>query len=489
MPTHLIKDNFPEFHLLSEKMVEELHFASLKILEKTGVAFECQEAIEILGDAGADVSNPDRVKIPSHLVEKALKTAPKEITLFTRDGDPAIVLDGKTGSHFGAHADMDDFLDPYTRKRRRCYVEDIADIARLIDALPNIEWSRTSTGHTPLPGEISDKVSLLQSLLNCSKPIVCVINDVSSLMDMIELCSIVSGDEKRLKQKPFIAGSNEPISPLFQGKDAMEKSLLLAEKEIPNVVYSMPMAGATAPTTFAGCLCIANAEVLSHLVVLQIKNPGSPVIFGAIPNIMDMKTTIFPYGAPELSLMVGAFTELCHFYGIPMFGTAGCTDANTIGSQAAAEITYSIFTSILTGADLVHDVGLMDHATMLSPELIVLSSEIIDMVKVLSGGIEITDETLALDLIEQVGPKSNYLLENHTLKHFRNFWFPSIFDRSMARNSGTKDCEQLLNDKTINILRTHKPKRMPNDLVRELKKMEEGWFKRMGIKYAYPKKV
>jgi trimethylamine--corrinoid protein Co-methyltransferase len=266
----------------------------------------------------------------------------------------------------------------------------------------------------------------------------------------------------------------------------MEKSLLLAEKGIPNVVYGMPMAGATAPASFAGCLCIANAEVLSHIAVLQIKHPGAPVIFGSIPNIMDMKTSINPYGAPELSLMVGAYTELCHYYEIPMFGTAGCTDAAIIGSQAAAEVTYSIFTSILTGADLVHDVGLMDHATMLSPELAVLTDEIIDMVNVLTRGIQINDETLALDLIEKVGPRSDYLQESHTLKHFRNFWFPSVFDRSMTRDSETRDCEQLLNEKTLSILRTHQPKSMPDDLIKELKKMEERWFKRIGIAYAYP---
>ena len=488
MVSNLNNEDFPEFHILSDKKIEKLHFASLEILEKTGIAFESQEAIKILGEAGADVSDSNRVKIPSSLVEKALKTTPKEVTLFTRDGDPAIVLNGKTGSHFGAHTDIDDFLDPHTKKRRRCYVEDIADMARLIDALSNIEWARTSTGHTPLPGEISDKVSLLQALLNCTKPIVCVINNVSSLKDMIQLCSIVAGNEERLKKKPFIAGCNEPNSPLFQGKDAMEKSLLLAEKGIPNVVYGMQMAGATAPATFAGCLCSANAEILSHIVVLQIKNPGAPIIFGSVPNIMDMRTSIFPYGAPEMSLMVGAYTDLCHYYEIPMFGTAGCTDAATIGSQAATEITYSIFTNMLSGADLVHDVGLMDSATMLSPELVVLSNEIIDMVKVLIGGIKISDETIALDIIDKVGPRSNYLHEDHTLKHFRNFWSPDVFDRTITRDSVTKDCEQLLNEKTIEILRTHKPKTLPDDMVKELKKMEEGWFKRIGIEYAYPKK-
>ena len=180
--------NTPQFHILSDKQIEELHLATLQILERAGVAFECQEAIDILGNAGADVSNPNKVKIPSHMVEQALRTAPKMITLYTREGEPAIVLNGMTGAHFGAHTDINDFLDPYTKKRRQCYVEDIADMARLIDALPNIEWCRTSAGHTPLPGAITDKISVLQSILNCSKPIVCVINDVSSLREMIHLC-------------------------------------------------------------------------------------------------------------------------------------------------------------------------------------------------------------------------------------------------------------------------------------------------------------
>jgi len=464
-----------------------LHFGALQILERTGVVFECQEALDILGDSGADVS-PDRVKIPSYMVEQALKTAPKMVTLYTREGQPAIVLNGMTGSHFGAKVDLPDFLDPHTGKRRGSYVEDIVDGVRLIDALPNIEWSYTSTGHPSLPAAIADKVTLLQVILNSSKPVFCEVNDASSLTEMIDLCSIVAGGEEQLRKKPFFGGSCEPVSPLVQGKDAMEKSLLCAEKGIPCIVYGMPMAGATAPATFAGCLAIANAEVLSQLVVLQLKNPGTPVIFGSIPSIMDMKTTIFSYGAPEMSLMVGALTELCHYYKLPMFGTAGNTDAEVIGAQAGAEVTYQILTSALTRADLVHNAGMMYHATMLSPELLVFVNEIIDMVKVLLGGIEINDETLPLDLIERLGPRANYLSESHTLKHFRKFWVPKIFDRSMVRKEGIKDSEQLLNQRTIEILETHQPKPLSEDLVTELKKVEKTWFDRVGLKHEYPRK-
>jgi len=145
----------PQFRILWDKQIEELHFATLQILERTGVAFECQEAIDILGNAGADVSNPDSVKIPSYMVEQALRTAPKMVTLYSREGEPAIVLNRQTGSHFGSMPDCPDFLDPYTRKRRKCYIEDIADTARVIDALPNIEWSYLATpGHKAVPGAL-----------------------------------------------------------------------------------------------------------------------------------------------------------------------------------------------------------------------------------------------------------------------------------------------------------------------------------------------
>jgi trimethylamine--corrinoid protein Co-methyltransferase len=487
MRSNYIQYNSPQFRILSDNQIEELHFGALQILERTGVAFECQEATEILGDAGADISNVNRVKIPSFLVEQALRTAPKMITLYTRDGEPAIVLNGKTGAHFGAVTDCPEILDPYTKKRRQCYVEDIGNAARLIDALPNIEWMLTASSHPTLPGEITDKISLLQAILNSSKPVACCINDVSSLREMIDLCSMVAGGEKQLRRKPFFIGSSEPVSPLIQGKDAMEKSLLCAEKGIPNFVYSMPMAGATSPATFGGVLAIASAEVLAQLVVLQLKYPGAPVIFGAMPNIMDMKTTIYPYGAPELTLLIGALTEISHYYKLPILGTAGCTDAEIIGAQAAAEATYQILISALSGADFVHDVGLLYHASIISTEMMVLGNEIIDMVKVLMGGIEVNDETLPLNLIERVGPRNSFLSEQHTFKHFRKFWVPKIFDRSMSKTVGVKDCEEQLNQETIKTLETYRPKPLPEDLVRELKKVEKTWFDRVGLKHEYPK--
>jgi len=397
-----------------------------------------------------------------------------------------MVLNGMT-SHFGAGTGCPEYLDPYTRQRRLCYVEDIADEVRVIDALPNIEWLMTTSALRTIPGAIADKIDFLQTILNTSKPAAYGINDVASLREMLEVCAMVAGGEKELRAKPFFVGSAEPVSPLVHGKDALEKSLLCAEKGIPVYVYSMPMGGATHPATYAGVLAVTNAEILSSLVALQLKNPGTPVIYGAEPNIMDMSAAIFPFGSPELAFLVTALTELSHYYKLPILGNAGCTDADTIGAQAATEATYSILLQALSGADFIHNVGTMLSSNLHSPELTVFGNEIIDMVKVAMQGIEINDETLPLDLIEKVGPGGTYISESHTLKHFRKFWVPEIFDRSMAKREGIKSCEDLLNEKTIEILKTHKPKPLPEDLLKELRKVEKNWLKRVGLE-QYPKR-
>ena len=486
MRVNYIYHSSPQFRLLSDKQIEELHFASLQILERTGVTFESQEAIDLLGEAGADVSNPNRVKIPSYLVEQALRTAPRIITIYTRDGEPAIVLNGMT-SHFGAHNALNEYLDPHTGQKRQCYAEDIAAMARVIDALPNIEWSYIVSSYTTVPAAIADKVAILQAILNTSKPIAYCLVDVPRLKEVLDICSMVAGGEKQLQAKPFLIGSSEPVTPLVQGKEAMEKSLLCAERGIPNFVYSGLLAGATAPATFPAVLAVGNAEFLSQLVVIQLKKPGAPVIYGSIPLIMDMKTTIASYGAPEAGFLVTAATELGHYYKLPVFGKAGNTDADIVDPQAATEATYQILLSALSGADFIHGLGEMNEGRMASPEFAVLGSEIIDMVKVLMQGMDIDDETLPLDLIEHVGPRGAYLSEKHTLKHFRKFWVPTVFDRSIVKNESTKRCGELLKEKTIEILRTHQPKPLPEELVKELKKKETYWLKQVGLK-EYPKR-
>ena len=482
----------PMFRCLDDRQLTRIHEASLHILSRVGVTVDCKEAIDLLDGAGADVSNPKRVLIPGNLVEKALETAPSTVVLHKRDSTPFVRLSGNR-CYFGGTPDQPDILDPKDGQRRPCRIADVEANARLIDALPNLTWSFTSewAGYPQgLPAVLAGKVSFMIQLENSEKPLGSSIANVQNLKDQLEVCSLVAGGTEELRRHPFFFGSVEPITPLVHGRDAMEKSLLLAEYGLPNVVYVMPMAGATAPATFAGTLAVANAELLSHLTIMQLKREGAPMIYGAMPNIIDMKTTIYPYGSPELNLLVGAATELAHHYDLPMLGTAGCTDAKVMGVQAGLEVMSQCVSSVLFGANMVHDVGLMDHATMISPELMVLTDEIIGMTGAMIRRLEVDDESLAMDLIESVGPGGSYLAEDHTFDHFRSFWVPEILDRSMdanPRSAGSAvHSEELLREKTLKILTTHTPKPIEEDLLSEIKKMEQSWFERLGLDYVYP---
>ncbi|MEJ2244936.1 MAG: trimethylamine methyltransferase family protein [Acidobacteriota bacterium] len=492
-----MENNFQElslsqFRFLDEQQLTRIHEASLHILSRVGVTVDSAEALELLDGAGADASNPKRVLIPADMVEKALETAPSTVVLHKRDGTPFVRLTGNRCT-FGGTPDQPDILDPRDGKRRPCRIADVVDNARLIDALPNLTWSFTSewAGYPQgLPAVLAGKVSFMIQLENSEKPLGSSIANVQNLKDQIEVCSLIAGGTEELRRRPFFFGSVEPITPLVHGRDALEKSLILAEHSLPNVVYVMPMAGATAPATFAGTLAVANAELLSHLTLMQLKREGAPMIYGAMPNIIDMRTTIFPYGSPELNLLVGAATELAHHYNLPMLGTAGCTDAKVMGVQTGLEVMAQCMTSVLSGANMVHDVGLMDHATMISPELMVLTDEIIGMTGAMLRRLEVDDESLALDLIEKVGPGGSYLAEDHTLNHFRSFWVPEILDRSMGTKPGAAGSalhsEDRLREKTLKIIESHTPKPLEEGLLSEIKKMEKSWFERLGLDHVYP---
>jgi len=484
-----VRFNSPQFRVLSSRQLDDLHFASIQVLENTGVTIDCEEALKLLADAGADVSDPKRVKIPSSVVEQALRVVPKNITLYTRDGNPCVFLNG-TRTYFGAVSDCPYILDPHGGERRPQDAEDCASLARLIDDMPNLSWLMSSGTVHGLPPELSERVALLQCLRNTQKPVAASTLNAPGLRAMLELCAIIAGSMEDLKARPFFVNSVEPITPLVHGKDALEMSLVCAEFGIPNVVFSMLMAGATSPATFAGTLAVANAELLSHVVVVQLKRPGAPLICGAEPNIMDMRTMTFPHGAPELPFLCACFTEMVHRYGLPVFGTAGAIDAKVVGAEAGAQVMYQCLMSAFSGADFVHDVGLMDHAQMISPELIVLTDEIIGMVSVSMEGIGTNDEALALDLIHKVGPGGNYLEEDHTFEHFREFWVPTIMDRTQLSTDTSSQpvihCEELLNQRTKQIMKSAPGHPLPEDIEREVRKLETSWFSEFGVKYEYP---
>ena len=461
----------PLFRVLSDDQIYEIHLASLEILERTGVMVFEKEALTLLRDAGARIEKDERVRIPSYLVENALRTAPKRVTLCGRDGSRKVLLEGNK-SYFGVGSDCPNIMDSFTGERRQMTKQDVAITALLCDFLPNIDFHMSLGLVSDVSWKIYDKQQFEAMILNTTKPIVFTAIDRDGMAGIIKMSSLVAGSEENLKKNPFICLYAEPVSPLKHVDTATRKLLYAAEKEIPVIYTPCPMSGATSPATMAGTLAQGNAECLSGLVIHQLKNPGAPFITGGVVSIMDMKSLILSYGAPELHLLSAALTDITHYYGLPMFGTAGCSDAKVMDQQAAAEASISILMAALSGANLVHDVGFLEYALTGSYEMIVFSDEIIGMVKRILRGIKVSPETIALDIIDKVGPGGNFVGEKHTVENYRNQqWFPYLLDRQSYEDwvsEGKKTMGDRITEEVKKILAKHKPVPLPEKLKTEI---------------------
>jgi trimethylamine--corrinoid protein Co-methyltransferase len=465
----------PRLAVLSEEQMEQMHLATLEVLERTGVEISHPRAVEILHGGGARVEGK-RVRIPGWMVEEAIRRAPSRLILGTRDGRRSVFLEGDK-VWFGPSVDCIDYLDPLTGERSRFTSEHCRTTSTVADALPNYTWVMTIGMADDVPPDIADRVIARQVLTYCQKPLVFCCKDVQSVRDIYEMYVLVAGGEEAFRQAPSCVHYSEPISPLLYYEPAVDKILYCAEKGIPLINFPAPQGGSTAPATFAGEIVQGSAESLSGLVLAQLVRPGAPFIYGAFATVMDMKTTIFSYGAAEMDLMVAAMAQLAQHYRLPFFGTAGCSDSKFPDAQAGAEAAFSCLSSALSGANLVHDSGWLDHGSVASPAYMVLVHEVLHMVRQYMGGIDVNDETLALDLIDRVGPGGHYLMERHTLQHFREVWYSDLFDRTIYEQwlrDGGKDFQERLREQTKKAM-AHEPAPLPQEVLDELARMGERW--------------
>jgi len=244
------------------------------------------------------------------------------------------------------------------------------------------------------------------------------------------------------------------------------------------------LSGATAPVTLAGCLALANAESLTGLVMAQLKREGAPFIYGGGVLPMDMRTSIVAYGAPELQLAGAALADMAHFYTLPRFSGAGASDSKILDQQAMIEGTLSTLMQALCGANLVHDVGYLESGLTSSYEMVAAIDEVISMVKYIMSGVEINEETLALDVIDRVGPGGNFIDDKHTLRHFRGGWFPRLLDRknyAAWASDGKQTMGDRLNKRVKEILAEHVPEPLPSETVDRIKEIIGTTESRLGL--------
>jgi trimethylamine--corrinoid protein Co-methyltransferase len=459
------------FSILGKEGLERIHDASIHLMEKVGMRIGGERAQKLLKENGVSVTGEGLAKIPKSLVERALKTAPKELVLYNRAGEPVMTIDSRNGVYFGCHSDMLEIVDPFTGAVRDFTKADIQTMCKIADALPNIHFVLSVGIAKDVRPGIQSQISFLETVKNFSKTINFSTNDIEAVQEVIDMAAVVAGGHENLRKKPFIFNYCEPIPPLSHPAESMEKLLISAENRIPVVYMPYSMMGGTAPVSRAASLAQCNAEVLTGLVVSQLVSEGAPFIYGAMPSIMDMKTSVGSYGAVEFHLMVAAASEVSDYYGLPFYGTAGCTDAKTMDEQAVAEATMEIFSTLLSKANLIHDIGVADHCNSVCPELVVLSDEIIEMLKYYNQGVTVNAEELVLDLIEKVGPGGAYLSEDHTVSNLRKVFYPALFSRKM-KNPDQSEVRGRIRSKIKKIVESHAAPQLDETVLKELDKWQ-----------------
>lgn len=466
----------PQLRVINDDQIAQLHMATLEVLENVGVKITFPPALEMLSGAGARVVG-DRVYMPSWLVEDAIRKAPSRIVLGRRTGERTVHLE-RDKSYFGPSLDCIDYMDPETHVRSRFTSENVKVTAALCDALPNFEWCMSIGMADDVPADIADRVIARNIMQYCEKPLVFCCKDTNSVKDIHEMALLLCGGKENFDRTPCVVHYSEPISPLVYYDPAIEKVMYCAENNIPLINFPAPQCAGSSPATMAGAIVQASAESLSGLVIHQLVKPGAPFIYGAFTTIMDLKTTVFSYGANEMSLMTGALGQMAQHYRLPFFGTAGATDSKFCDAQAGAEVAFECLSAAAIGSGLVHDCSSwMDHGSLASPEFMVLAHDIVDAVKHYMNGIPVTGETLALDIIEKVGPGGHYLQEQHTMKHFKEMKYSNIFERMVLSKweaGGAKRLEDRLQEETLRLME-HRPAPLTDEQIKELDRMQASW--------------
>jgi trimethylamine--corrinoid protein Co-methyltransferase len=458
----------PQFQVLSDDQVEEIFHAALDVLERVGTRVYGREALDLLAEAGCLVGQETvsegvpsaRVHITAWLTEQMLSSTPSRITLAGRDRQKRLHLE-KNRFYFGTGSDCPSLVDPHTDEIRSYSFEDVYNAARISDALPNIDFHMSLGLTSGVQPQTYDRPQLLAMLKGTSKPLVITAVDREGLVDQYEMACVVLGGPQEFARLPLFVVYIEPSSPLTNSIEAVEKILYAAEVGIPAIYTPCIMSGGTGPVTVAGTMVQALAEYLVGVVLAQLKQPGARVIMGGVNSPLDMSTSILSYGAPELALISAAMTDVAKALGVPMFSTAGCSDSKVLDHQAAIEATLSIVVAALSGANLIHDVGYLESGLLGSFDMLVMADEVIGMAKRILSGVRVTPETLAVDVIEEVGPGGHYLTQPHTRAHFRaEAWFPTLIDRQMRRSwaaSGSQTMGQRVRTKVLGILEHHQP--------------------------------
>ncbi|UCE15521.1 MAG: trimethylamine methyltransferase family protein [Candidatus Bathyarchaeota archaeon] len=466
----------PSFSVLNEDALDAIHLASLEVLENTGIRIHHGERIlKMLKDNGCTVDfEKELVLFPSYLVEETVEKTPKTFVMHGRNSKYDCKLDGRH-IYFTTDTETPSTVDLSTGEWRPSTRKDLEKLTRVTDALESYAAGGHLTTSLDKPNNIRCLHDYAAALNNTEKPCGWSVYPpelAPQLTDyQLEIATAAAGSEKKLKERPIADGGFCTESPLmFEGR-YVEIALKLAKLGFPCGIASMPLGGATAPVTPAGALVITNAEILSGVCTIQLAAPGISTSVSYLMGNLDMKTGLWGQGSEEGLLCAGA-VEVARYYGFRVSVNGFNAASKMSGAQTSYEKAMSTILPVLAGADIVYGAGSLEGGMAASFEELIMDDEICRAVLKAVQGIEVNDETLAVDVINKVGPGGHFLAKKHTLKHFKDvLFFPKLTDRHSYdawKKTGGKSMIKRAREKAEEILREHWPTPLDKDVQKEI---------------------
>lgn len=460
------------FARMGEPECEKIHVATLEVLERIGVETLDERARDTLVAGGAKADGT-RIRIPEYMVRRALDTAPKRMTLYDRNGRVAIRAWGYN-SYYGNGSDCLNILDHRTGKRRLAVLQDVIEAATVLDALPEVDFVMSAFLPSDIPEHVYTLYQLQAMLTNTTKPLVFVTPDFESCIANVEILEIVAGGEEAFREKPFAVCYINVTSGLVANDDSLQKCMYFAEKGLPQLYIPLNAAGVNSPATTAGCMATMNAGILLGVVLSQLVRPGSPI---AVPGWnggpYNLQTMVGNYCLPDEQ---GVAASMGKYYDLPVFGLGGSTDSKALDQQAGAECALGLMLPLLNGANIIHDIGFMDSGLQGSLPLMAIADDLLGWIRAATRGVPVTEETLALDVVEELGPEGDYLSHDHTFKHFRDPYYSKLADRQIYSSweaDGSTSMAERAARKVDEILASHKPEPLRDEIKMELEEYVE----------------
>ncbi len=456
---------------LSEPQKRQIYDAALGILADIGmrVHHEGGEAVMLAGGCARDRAG--LIHVPPELVRKARETAPPSFTVYDRAGEPAMEVGGRN-AYYGNGSDLMHLYDLETGARRLAMLADVTVAARLCDALPQIDFVMSGAYPDGMDAREAYPQQFRAMIAATTKPLVMTAGGVETVEPMWRMACALRGGAEELRARPYFVMYNQPVSPLKHPFETVDKLLFCAARGIPSTYCPSPIAGGTAPVTTAGQVTLGLAEALFGLVMHQLYAPGAPFVIGQGPNVLDMATAQSMYNSPEFVRAYACEVEMAKWLDLPNWGFSGHTDAQVIDAQAGMEADELTKLSMQLGSNLNHDVGYLDFGLTGSLEELVIVAEFIARNRCLLGEIEVSAETLAVDVLAKVGPGGDFLGQRHTSKHWRaNQWQPALLNRMGHERwleSGGRDLTQKARQMARELIATHEVPSLPEGLVASL---------------------